>query len=130
MAIRNLTIRSRLLMIVMGVVAGILVIGVFALNELRNNLMEDRMIKTRHVVEVVHGFLTHYAAREKSGDLSPDEARKFAISAVTALRYEKSEYFWIHDLDTKMVMHPSSRSSTDRSFPGSKTLTVNTCSRK
>jgi methyl-accepting chemotaxis protein len=106
MSIRNLKIRSRILMIVMGVAAGIFVIGGFALNELRDNLMEDRLIKTRHVVEVVHGLLSHYAAREKSGDLSPDEARKSAITAVTALRYDKSEYFWIHDFDTKMIMHP------------------------
>jgi len=106
MSVRNLKIRSRLLMIVIGAIVGIAVIGGFALNELRDNLMEDRMVKTRHVVDVVHSLLAHYAAEEKAGILDRETARKSAMTAVKALRYEKSDYFWINDIDNVMVMHP------------------------
>ncbi len=76
----------------------------------RQHLLENRKLKTRHVVEVAHGILAHYHAQEKQGLLSPEAARQNAIEGISALRYEQTEYFWINDLGEpvpKMVMHPT-----------------------
>ena len=35
-----------------------------------------------------------------------DEAKKMALLRVKALRYNKDDYFWVSDLDARMVMHP------------------------
>ena len=73
-------------------------------------LMHEKELKTRHLVEAAHSLVSHFHAQERSGQLSADEARAQAIAAIKALRYEGVEYFWINDLGRpvpKMIMHPT-----------------------
>jgi len=69
-------------------------------------LMDEKKIATRSVVDVAYTTVASYEAKVKSGELKPDEAKKKALAAVKALRYDKNEYFWINDLQPRMVMHP------------------------
>ena len=92
------------------VLALVMLIAIMAesITSMREIIHQDREDKTRHLVEVAHGIVTHFHEQEKSGALSGDEARKKALTAIKAMRYEKVEYFWIHDLTAptpKMVMH-------------------------
>lgn len=76
----------------------------------RDELLTERKLKTRHLVEVAHDVLTHYQQLEASGKLPAEDARKAAVAAIKSLRYEGKEYFWINDLTApvpKMVMHPT-----------------------
>jgi methyl-accepting chemotaxis protein len=75
-----------------------------------DDLLSERKLKTRHLVEVAYDVLTHFHQQEQLGALSPSDARRGAVNAVKALRYGGTEYFWINDLETptpKMVMHPT-----------------------
>ena len=74
----------------------------------RADLMDERKLKTRHLVEAAYGVLDYYQQQEKLGVLSGDDARKAAAAVIKTLRYEGKEYFWINDLSApvpKMVMH-------------------------
>jgi PAS domain S-box-containing protein len=74
----------------------------------KTELLEERKLKTRHLVETAYGVLDYYRQQEKSGKLAGSDARKAAAETVKALRYAGKEYFWINDLGTpvpKMVMH-------------------------
>ncbi|MDK9726551.1 MAG: cache domain-containing protein, partial [Sterolibacteriaceae bacterium MAG5] len=73
---------------------------------LRENLLEDRKIKTRNVVETVHGMLDYYHAEEKAGRLEKAAAQQAAMAAVKGLRYDANEYFWLNDSRNRMLMHP------------------------
>jgi methyl-accepting chemotaxis protein len=107
MSLGNLTIRTKLL-ILSGVGAiGVAVVFALALVEERRILMEDRQAKTRHLVETAHTLIGHYDALAKSGKLPEAEARKSAAEAVRAMRYDSKEYFWVHDLNHVVVMHPT-----------------------
>jgi methyl-accepting chemotaxis protein len=107
MSLGNLTIRTKLL-ILSGIGAiGVAVVFALALVEERRILMEDRQAKTRHLVETAHTLIGHYDALAKSGKMPEAEARKSAAEAVRAMRYDGKEYFWIHDLDHVVVMHPT-----------------------
>ncbi|CAG0993033.1 partial Methyl-accepting chemotaxis protein, partial [Rhodocyclaceae bacterium] len=77
--------------------------GLFSL---RDNLLEDRKIKTRNVVETVHTLLGHYHEAEKAGRLDREAAQQAAMAAVKALRYDGNEYFWLNDSRNRMLMHP------------------------
>jgi methyl-accepting chemotaxis protein len=102
----GLSIRARLLVLmILGAAGTALLLGV-ALAESRNRLLEDRKVKTQHVVEAAHALLAHYDALARSGRLGPDAAKQAAAAAVKALRYGGKEYFWINDLDHRVVMHP------------------------
>ncbi len=68
----------------------------------------EKAHKTRQMVEVAHSLVAHYYNEQLNGQLSEAAARKAAINALAALRYNDSNYFWINDqtLPTpRMVMH-------------------------
>ena len=68
--------------------------------------MEARQVKTRHLVEAVHGVPGSFNGLEKSGTLTRAQAQEAAMTAVKTLRYDEKEYFWINDRHPTMVMHP------------------------
>jgi methyl-accepting chemotaxis protein len=70
------------------------------------NMMKEKIDATRNVVEVAHKLIEGYQAKVKSGELKQADARSMALVAVKNLRYKGNEYFWINDLEPKMVMHP------------------------
>ena len=92
-------------------VVGITLIGMVALTlfnafEYRETLLEDRKMKTRHVVETASSILSHFHDMEKAGTATREEAQKMAAALIKEMRYEKSDYFWINDMHPRVVMHP------------------------
>ena len=117
---KNLKLGWKLaLLMLLAIVGYLLTIGM-GLSVLKTNLLEDRKLKTKNVVEVAHGILGHYYAEQQAGRLSEDEAKQAAISAVRKLRYEGNEYFWINDLNNKMIMHPISAKLENTELSGLK----------
>ena len=100
-------VRTRLLIMTGLMVSGLLVVTLFALANERSTLLEDREVKTRHLVEVAVGVVDHYYQLQRQGVLPQAEAMKQAIAAVKSLRYGKDDYFWINDYLPRVVMHPA-----------------------
>ena len=101
----NLKVQTRLLAMMALMLAGMAVITVFALMNERSSLLDDRKVKTRHLVEVAEGVVEHYYSQQQKGLLPEDQAKKAAIETIKALRYEKDDYFWINDYHPRIVMH-------------------------
>jgi methyl-accepting chemotaxis protein len=99
-------IKYRLLFIAFVVLCGLFFLVSESLVFLRGQLMEDRKIKTRHLVEAAYGVADHYYKLSKEGKLSEDEAKKAAIGVLRTMRYDEKEYFWINDMKPAMIMHP------------------------
>jgi len=68
--------------------------------------VESYKTKIRNSVEVVDHLVQDFHARAERGEMTQEEAQTQAKRAISSLRYDKVEYFWIHDMDLKMVMHP------------------------
>ncbi len=68
--------------------------------------LQARQDSTRQHVEVAHGIVVWAHAQETSGKMDRAQAQQLARSAIAALRYEGSEYFWINDMHPRVVMHP------------------------
>ncbi|MBF0628091.1 MAG: bacteriohemerythrin [Magnetococcales bacterium] len=95
----------------LGIMLFLAVLGIFAAGELtleskKQGMMEDRQIKTRHLVETAHHILQTYYDKQSKGELTAAQAQDAAKSMVRNLRYGDNDYFWINDLNAKMVMHP------------------------
>ncbi len=89
---------------------GLLAVALVALFLEKSTLLEERKLKTRHLVEAAHTLVGHYQGLEKAGALSAEDARRAALQALKGLRYEQKEYFWVNDLGSpvpRMVMHPT-----------------------
>jgi methyl-accepting chemotaxis protein len=104
--LKNLRIKHRLWIIAGLAILGILVISGAALLSLKGTQMEEKRLKTRHLVEVAHSVIEYYYDLSKSGSMPEKEAKQGALAAVKSLRYEREEYFWINDMHPTMIMHP------------------------
>ena len=68
--------------------------------------MQSRRDATRQHVEIAHGLVVWAHAQEAAGKLDREQAQRLARDAIAGLRYEGSEYFWINDMQPRVVMHP------------------------
>lgn len=72
----------------------------------KQKLYDEKFQNTRHLVEAAWGILDYYGKQVTSGGLSKEEAQKQALLVVKNLRFEKADYFWINDMQPRMIMHP------------------------
>jgi methyl-accepting chemotaxis protein len=103
-------VKTRLMLGGLVAFIGLLAVSVMALLLEKSTMLDDRKLKTRHLVESAHTLLVHFHDMEKSGAMSAADAQTAAIAAIQGLRYEQKEYFWLNDLTApipKMIMHPT-----------------------
>ncbi|HXU93495.1 MAG TPA: cache domain-containing protein [Gallionella sp.] len=96
----------RLWLLVLASMAALALTAGQALLNLRHTMLEDRQVKTRHVVETANGVVAYYGALAAAQKLTLEEAKSQALAVLRGLRYEEQEYFWVNTLDPFMVMHP------------------------
>jgi len=104
------SIRTKIWFIVSLSVMGIIATSLSNILGHKSDLLEEKKLKTRHLVESAHSVLTQFYDAEKSGSISRDEAQAAALRTIKGMRYEKTEYYWVHDLTApvpKMIMHPT-----------------------
>ncbi|MDT7839008.1 methyl-accepting chemotaxis protein (plasmid) [Aquabacterium sp. OR-4] len=80
------------------------VVAVFLSSE-RRLLMDERQAGVRQTVELAHGLASHFHELVTKGQLTEAEGKQRAMAAIKALRYSGNEYFWINDMQPRMVMH-------------------------
>jgi methyl-accepting chemotaxis protein len=102
----NLKIGRRLALVVTLSILGTLLVGVVDAWRTRELLIEDRQVKTQHVVDVAYGIIEGYQKQAASGSISEADAQKAALDQLAGLRYGGEEYFWVNDMTPRMVMHP------------------------
>ena len=71
-------------------------------------LLERKKDMIRELANSAVSILREYAAEERSGRLTAEEARRGAAARVRDLRYGKDgkDYFWITDMQPVMIVHP------------------------
>ncbi|HEY6895622.1 MAG TPA: methyl-accepting chemotaxis protein [Rhodocyclaceae bacterium] len=108
--IRMLKISTKLWMLVILFFVAMLGNNLQDLSARKAQLLAEKQLKTRHLVETAFSVLKQYQEAEKSGALTTEQAQAGAIKVIKGLRYEEKEYFWINDLGKpvpKMIMHPT-----------------------
>ncbi|QXI40652.1 methyl-accepting chemotaxis protein [Pseudomonas xantholysinigenes] len=105
--LRSMSISRRLWLILLVAVAMLVVLGLLLLRQLHGDLYQAKAEKTRHVVQTAAGVLAYYQGLEAAGSLTREAAQQQALQVVRGLRYDQNDYFWINDLQPKMIMHPA-----------------------
>ncbi len=101
----------------------------WGIHTLEERMMEERRTRLEGVVDTVIGVLDGYAQAAIAGEESLETAQRRAATTVSALRYSGKEYFWINDLEPRMIMHPTKpeldgKPLTDIADPNGKHLFV------
>lgn len=107
--LNSLKVSDKLLLLVVLAVIGWIVPSYIALSALKAQMLEDKRIQTKNLVETAYSVLAHYSKLAKDGAMIEDDAKKAAIATIRALRYNEKDYFWINDATfpyPKMIMHP------------------------
>lgn len=104
----------------------------------KGNLFDYGSRNVKNVVEVAYTILSEYEAMVQKGVYPLDKAQQEAMLRIKNLRYSKKEYFWINDLEPKMIMHPYKSELDGKDLSGMKDPKgkyyfiemVNTCKNK
>ncbi|HNB27610.1 MAG TPA: cache domain-containing protein [Alphaproteobacteria bacterium] len=107
-------------LLVMLSVIGLLAVSAIDAWRTRGVLLEDRQVKTQHVVDVAYSVIANYYAQVQAGTLDEAAAKKAAMAELETLRYGGNDYFWINDLTPVMLMHPFSKKLVGQNIGGMK----------
>ncbi|EGI78543.1 methyl-accepting chemotaxis protein [Hylemonella gracilis] len=102
----TMSLGKRLGSLIVSAILGLILLLTFSMVSERSLLLQERKDAVRQATEVAYGLMAHFHDQAVKGQMSMDEAKQRALSAVKALRYSGSEYFWINDMHPRMVMHP------------------------
>nr|WP_319483210.1 cache domain-containing protein [uncultured Cohaesibacter sp.] len=99
------TIAKRLYLLV-----GIFFIGLSCLSftmdrSFRSELSDQKAEELKSLVDAAVNVAQSKYDAFKSGEMSEDEAKVAAARAIQFMRYRGSEYFWINDMNSVIVMH-------------------------
>lgn len=74
----------------------------------KSSLLEQKKDAIAALTQTAVNLLNHYNTLVLAGELSEQKARAIASEQLRYLRYgpENKDYFWITDLEPRMVMHP------------------------
>ena len=76
------------------------------LRELASGLDLQKQIELRHLTELALGIVKEEEATVQTSGVAVADAQKRALARVAALRYGNNDYFWVNDMQPRMVMHP------------------------
>ncbi|GAB2180246.1 methyl-accepting chemotaxis protein [Denitratisoma sp. agr-D3] len=103
--LQTMTLRRRLALSVLISLVGLLLLGFFQVNHLRQQLLEDRKVTLRAAVDVALSTIKGFQEREAKGELSREDAQKMAAQAVTSMRYLGEEYFYVYTAKGRGIAH-------------------------
>src|SRR3954470_9427605 len=85
---------------------GLLGIAVLDSRELASSLKQQKQFELQHLAELALGIVKEEHAAVQKGRVLVADAQKRALARVAALRYGNDDYFWVNDMQPRMVMHP------------------------
>ncbi|MBL4882442.1 MAG: methyl-accepting chemotaxis protein [Oleispira sp.] len=104
--LRQIKISRRLALLIALFLIGFVIMTSTILIEYRNSLLDSRSQQTQLLVESAHSLMEDYYQRGQAGELTNEQAKAQALAAISKLRYETNNYFWVNDYQARMIMHP------------------------
>lgn len=93
---------------ILAVLLFIISMYVFVIPTFENNFMDKKREMLRELVNTTWSLIEEYDLEYKDSLISLEEAQLNSIKRIESIRYgeESKDYFWIIDLNPKMIMHP------------------------
>ena len=101
----RLRITHRLMLFIPVLVLALASIVGLCLSVLSDNLIDSRREELRQIVTVARGMVASWHEKEKSGQLTREQAQTAARDQLRGLRFGNGEYFFAHNFDGVTVVH-------------------------
>lgn len=104
---RRFTLQIALPSIIAIVIFNILIFGIL-IPKMSNIIIEQKKELIKELTLTAWSELLAFYKKEQRGELSREVAQQEAINQIQNMRYGElaKDYFWISDIDHKMIMHP------------------------
>jgi methyl-accepting chemotaxis protein len=129
---KNFSIKTKLLLIVMGTIITIssliAFMSIYSIHKLSaDNIAKYKVESYSHkkaelanYVNIVVKTIESY--RQRIGTNNEAEIKEKVIDTISQIRYGKNGYFWINDFESNMIMHPINKELNGKNFKGSSKL--------
>lgn len=104
--LRSLNIRHRLWLIMLSVVVILTLIASASLFTIYTSLLAEKQNQTKYMVDIAYGILNSTYNDAIAKNIDTNTAQQNAMQQISTLRYDGNNYFWIHNMQAKMLMHP------------------------
>ena len=102
-----MSLKGKIRIIVAVAAIGLLALAGLWLKSERSDLLSERMLSTKNLVNIPYSVLIEQYKLETEGKITRAEAQKHVLETIRTMRYEGDNYFWINDMHPTMVMHPT-----------------------
>lgn len=92
--------------IVFLVIAGIAAMSALTLNNIWHDLQETKRNELSHLVQSAVSAVAGLDQQVKAGKLTTEQAQSRAKAMIASMRYDGKQYFWINDMQSRILMHP------------------------
>ena len=104
--LNRLSIRSKLWLLTIISILGLVSVSAHMSWDEYHQGLRDRQQLVRSAVQTAAGVLSWAHQMETSGKMPREQAQALARQAIGQMRYGSNEYFWINDMQAKVLMHP------------------------
>lgn len=110
--LKHIKISYQLLFLLIIALLSIGVVTFWSAQFQQKRMLDDRKKELAHLVQSAYSIMQAQYDRGIKENLSPEESKKKALDVIETMRYNKVEYFWVHEYltDTTKVpttiMHP------------------------
>ncbi len=106
--LKNANIFSKVLVISLIILVSCISVVYFLLIPLyEEQLLNERMEAAKRLVDVATSIMNRQEKLVRQGFQSTEDAQKESLKELRHLRYGVDDYFWVHNLDLVMLMHPT-----------------------
>ena len=102
----NSNIKRKLGWMVATTFGGLLLLLVFFHHTFSDNLHREKRHQSKSLATASIGVINSFYSQFLAGKLTEVEAKHLAQTALAQATYDQCGYFWIHDLQGNLVMHP------------------------
>ena len=105
--ISSMTLRARLVLLIVLALFGMLILGGEMLYSQRASQLDLHKMRVKNLTESAQALVNHYYSLQQSGKLNQEEAQQQAIDALRGIRYGANDYFFIYGFDGKAILVPA-----------------------
>ncbi len=110
------SITTRLFMVVAISAVGLVAVSGIATYLLHAQMITDKNEKTRAVVEIARDVAKSFDERAKQGEFDQQTAQAMTKATIRALRYDRTNYVYIHDLTGTVLAHGVAPARENKNF--------------
>lgn len=102
-------VSTKLLLLVITALAGVICIAAIALSQLDRTLIESRQAQIVILLDKAEHLTLYYQSLEASGKMSRDDAQSAAKMALSQLNANSKSYYWVTNTDSINLVHPNAK---------------------